>query len=311
MSDLPTALEEYLTIRRAFGFKLRLAGSLLQKFVLFVEKEGASFITIDLALRWATQPENALQSTWAERLGMVRRFARYVSAIDPRTEIPPQELLPHRYQRKPPYIYSDDEIRRLIETAKQLPSETGLRPYTYSTLFGLIAVTGMRMIEPIRLDCKDVDLAHGVLTIRQTKFGKYRLVPIHPTTQHVLQQYENKRDRIFPHAKSPSFFVSDRGTRLTDCTVRWTFAKLSCQIGLREPGKRHGHGPRLHDFRHGFAARTMLNWYRSGLDIEIEIPKLATYLGHAHVNDTYWYLEAVPELMQLAMTRLETPEEGY
>ena len=309
MKNLRIALEEYLNIRRAFGFKLRLAGSLLKKFVLFIEQQGAEFITRDLALRWATQPKDALTSTWAARLGMVRNFAQYVSASDPRTEVPPKGLLPYRYHRKPPYIYSDDEICRLIEAAKQLPSKNGLRPYTYSTLFGLIAVTGMRMIEPIRLDNKDVDLTHGVLTIRQTKFDKCRLVPVHKTIQRVLQQYARKRTQIFPRPKTPSFFVSDHGSRLTDWTVRWTFAKVSCQIGLRKPGKRHGHGPRLHDLRHRYAVKTILNWYQAGKDVDREMPKLATYLGHAHVNDTYWYLTAVPELMYLVTMRLESTEE--
>ena len=310
MNRLCIALEEYLNIRRALGFKLRLAGDLLGKFVIFAEQQGAEFITTNLALRWATQPEDALPSTWSGRLSMVRGFAQYLTATDPRTEVPPQGLLPHRYQRKPPYIYSDIEVERLIDASKQLPSQIGLRPYTYSTLFGLIAVTGMRMIEPIRLDCEDVDLTTGLLTIRQTKFEKYRLVPVHPSTQQVLQQYAYKRDKIFQHPKTQSFFVSDQGTRLTDNTVRWTFAKVSCQIGLRKPGKRHGHGPRLHDLRHRYAVKTLLGWYREGKNVEREISKLSTYLGHAHVNDTYWYLEAVPELMQLVVMRLEHSPGG-
>ncbi len=310
MIGLRTALEEYLDIHRALGFKLCSSGSLLGKFVLFVEGQGSEFITVNLALRWATQPEEALSSTWSARLGMVRGFARYLGAADPRTEVPPQGLLPRRYQRKAPYIYSDDEIEQLVDAAGQLPTGIGLRPCTYSTLFGLIAATGMRMSEPVRLDCEDVDFAAGVLTIRQTKFGKYRLIPVHPSTQRVLQQYANKRDGIFPYPKTPSFFVSDRGALLTDGTVRWTFAKVSCRIGLRTPGKRHGHGPRLHDLRHRYAVRTILNCYREGKNVEREMPKLAAYLGHAHVNDTYWYLESIPELMRLAAVRIDHPQGG-
>ena len=310
MNDLRTTLEDYLIIRRSLGFKLCSAGRLLYKFVLFAEQEGASFITRDLALRWAIQPKNVLQSTRAERFGILSRFARYVSSIDPRTETLPQDLLPYRYQRRTPYIYSDNEISLLIESAQQLPSKIGLRPYTYSTLFGLIAVTGMRISEAIHLNRENVDLTHSVITIYQTKFGKNRLVPVHPSTRHVLQQYEVKRDQVFPHPKSLSFFVSDCGNRLTGSTVRWTFVKVSCWIGLRKPSKSHGHGPCLHELRHAFAVRTILNWYRAGLDVEREIPKLATYLGHAHVNDTYWYLQAVPELMQLATMRLETIKKG-
>lgn len=303
MIELHTALKEYLTLRRQLGFKLRDEGRLLPKFVLFVEQEGASFITMDLALRWAMQPKDVLPAWWAARLRMVRSFAQYLSATDPRTEVPPQGLLPHRYHRRSPYIYSDEEIKELVDAATQLSSSIGLRPYTYAILFGLLAVTGMRLSECIDLHCKDVDLKHGILTIHQTKFGKSRLVPTHPSTQRILRQYECRRNQIYPNPQDPNFFISDRSTRLTGNTVRWTFVKLSRQIGLRGPFDSHG--PRIHDFRHGFAIRTILNWYRAGIDVERQIPKLSTYLGHTHVNDTYWYLSAVPELMQLAAMRLE------
>jgi integrase len=308
MSELQTALQEYLTIRRQLGFKLQKEGTILPNFVFFLEQEGASFITRDLALHWAMQPEDVLPAWWAARLSMVRSFALYQRAADPRTEVPPQGLLPHHYHRKNPYIYKDEEIRQLVEAAKKLPSKEGLRPHTYSTLFGLLAVTGMRMKESISLQCKDVDLTQGILTIIQTKFGKSRLLPLHPSTQHVLQQYECVRNRIYPNPQNPNFFLSDSGNRLTGDIVRHTFIKVSRQIGLRGP--LDSHGPRLHDFRHGFAVQTLLNWYREGLDVEREMPKLATYLGHTHINDTYWYLSAIPELMQLAIKRLENSEGG-
>jgi integrase len=308
MSELQTALQEYLSIRRQLGFKLRDEGTIFPTFVLFVEQEGASFITRDLALRWAMQPEDVLPAWWARRLSMVRLFAKYQSAADPRTEIPPQGLLPYYYHRKTPYIYKDEEIKRLLEAAKQLPSKIGLRPYTYYTLFGLLAVTGMRMKESINLQCKDVDLTQGILTIVQTKFGKSRLVPLHPSAQRALQQYECQRDRSCPPPRDTNFFVSDYGTRLTGCNVRHTFVKLSRQTGLRRA--HASHGPRLHDLRHAFAVRTILNWYREDIDVERQLPKLATYLGHTHVNDTYWYLSAVPELMQLAIKRMEKAEGG-
>jgi integrase len=239
---------------------------------------------------------------------MVRRFAQYQNAADPRTEVPPPGLLPHRYQRKAPHIYSDEEIRQLMEAAKELPSENRLRPHTYSTLFGLLAVTGMRMNECISLQCKDVDLTQGILTIVQTKFGKSRLLPLHPSTQRALQQYEYRRKQVCPNPRYPNFFLSDSGSRLTGFTVRYTFVKISRQIGLRGP--LDNHGPRVHDYRHAFAVRTLLNWYRNGADAEREMPKLATYLGHTHVNDTYWYLSAIPELMHMAMKRMENLEGG-
>ena len=298
-----TALKDYLTIRRQLGFKLRDEKSLLPKFIRFTEHQGVSFITRDLALRWAMQPKNVLPAWWARRLSLVRGFAQYLSAGDTRTQIPPQGLLPYSYRRRSPYIYHDEQIKQLVEAAQQLPSRIGLRPYTYSTLLGLIAVTGMRMRESIRLECKDVDFKNAILTINGTKFGKSRLVPIHPSTQRALEQYECQRNQIYPNPLDPNFFLSDQSRRLTGYIVRYTFVKLSRQIGLRAISDSHG--PRLHDFRHTFAVRTILNWYRSGIDVERQIPKLATYLGHTHVSDTYWYLSAVPELMQLAAMRLE------
>ncbi|MGH9627332.1 MAG: tyrosine-type recombinase/integrase [Bryobacteraceae bacterium] len=303
MSRLDAALNEYLTIRRSLGFELREVASCLRNFIAFLQAEGASYITTKIALRWATLPAEAQPSTWAWRLGMVRRFAAWHSAMEPRTEIPPAGLLPHRYQRKRPHIYSDDEIDKILRRAAQLVSPTGLRAHTYTTLFGLLAVSGMRVNEALNLDRPDVDLGHGILTIRRTKFGKTRHVPVHPSTVDALKQYADRRDRILAKPTT-AFFVSERGIRITEWMARYTFARLSQQLGLRSIAKSHGRGPRLHDMRHRFAARTLIHWYRAGLDVERELPKLATYLGHVHVNETYWYLEAVPELLQLATNRL-------
>ncbi len=308
MNELRKALDEYLAVRRRLGFKLQRAGKLLYDFVLFTEKEGVSFITAKVALRWATQ-SSGCQTAWsAQRLNIVRGFAKYQSVMDPRTEVPSQELLPYRYHRGAPYIYSSDEVKRLITAAQQLQSPLRLRAATYSTFFGLLAATGMRISEPIGLNRKDVDLTKGMLLVYQSKFGKSRLVPIHPSTQKALQRYESLRSRIFPKPETESFFISEQGTRLTDCTVRWTFVNLSRQIGLRSPGDSHR--PRLQDFRHSFATRTLLAWYRKGMNVDRNMPKLSAYLGHAHVTDTYWYLSAVPELMQLAAMRLEQTQRG-
>ena len=303
MKKLRKALEEYLSTRRALGFRLCLAGGLLRRFVEFAERDGKSFITRKLALRWATQPANAQPAQWAQRLGMVRCFAEYLSATDPRTEIPPQELLPYRYHRKPPYIYSDAEILNLIDAAKKLPPPGGLRAHTYSALFGLLAVTGLRISEPIGLDRQDVDLKQGVLTVRQSKFGKSRFVPLHPSATEKLRHYARQRDQTFPTPRSASFFVSEGGTRLAHYTVRRWFVVLSRRIGLRGP--QDSHGPRLHDFRHGFAIKTLLNWYRTGVDVDQRMPVLSTYLGHTNVANTYWYISAAPELLRQATLRLE------
>jgi integrase len=224
--------------------------------------------------------------------------------------VPPEGLLPHRYRRQPPYIYTDEEIGRLMRATGELHSPKGLRVHTYSTLFGLLAVTGMRINEALNLDRHDVDLGEAILTIRRSKFGKSRFVPVHASTQAALRTYAEVRDRIFPGLSTPAFFISEQRTRVTEWIARYTFAKVSQKIGLRDVAHGHGRGPRLHDMRHRFAARTLVDWYRAGLDVEREIPKLAAYLGHVHVNDTYWYLEAVPDLLQLATARLIARQEG-
>jgi integrase/recombinase XerD len=304
MSALQEVLDEYLAARRALGHKLLLCGRLLQRFVTFADSVGATHITAEVALAWAMQPVKAQPAQWANRLAMVRRFARYCQAIEPRTIVPPDDLLPHRYRRpSSPYIYRDGEIAALIEAAKRLPSRSGLRPKTFATLFGLYVATGMRCNEPLRLDRSDVDLANGVLTIRGTKFGKSRYVPVHPSTQQALQTYARCRDRWCASPISPSFFLSERGTRLTEWAVRWTFVKLSREIGMR--GADDSRGPRLHDFRHRLAVATLLRWYHDGIDVERHLPQLATYLGHSHITDTYWYLTATPELLHQALLRVE------
>lgn len=310
MNGLQLRLREYLAVRRSLGFSLQRPSRCLQNFVTFAEREGASHITTELALRWAMQPAGVQPATRATRLGMVRRFATWCRALDARTEVPPAGLLPHRYHRKRPYIYSDGEIEKIVAAAGQLRSSKGLRAHTYSTIFGLLAVTGMRVSEAVALDRRDVHVDEGVLSVRRAKFGKSRLIPVHPSTSRAIAAYAEQRDRIFSVAFTEAFFVSERGTRITDCSARYNFARVSREIGLQtSAGGPHGTGPRLHDMRHRYAVRTLLDWYRVGLDAERELPKLATYLGHVHVNDTYWYLEAVPELLALATERMVSRHE--
>jgi len=303
MISLRKAVENYLTMRRFLGFKLRDMGCHLPHFVSFMEQQRASIITTELALRWAQQPQDVQPAQWANRLSFVRSFARYWSATDPRTEIPPMGLLPYRAKRATPYIYSNEEIEQVLKAARNLPPSTGLRPWTYYSLFGLMAVTGMRIGEVIRLDHADVDLKQGLLTVRLTKFSKSRLIPLHPSTVKRLKRYLHRRNELYPQPLTARFFLSNQGTPLTDCMVRWTFVKLSRQIGLRKVGGSSG--PRLHDLRHRFAVTTLLHWYRTGVDVEQRLPVLSTYLGHAHVTDTYWYLSAIPELLALTKDRLE------
>jgi integrase len=308
MSPIHKAVEDYLALRRRLGFKLHMEGRWLQQLAVFLVQRGSCRITTRLALEWATQPAHALPAHQARRLSVVRTFAQYRAAHDPRTEVPPLGLLAHRYQRKQPYIYTDDEIGRLLQAARQLPSQTGLRSRTYTTLLGMLVVTGMRISEVVGLDRDDVDLTKAVLTIRKTKFGKSRLVPLHPSTQRALKRYADDRDRILQKPMTTSFLRGDHGGRLTVNVVEQTFVKLSRQVGLRGPSDRRG--PRLHDLRHRFAVRTLMRWYRTGVDVERHLPELSTYLGHAHPTDTYWYLSAVPELMRLVVKRLEQRSAG-
>ena len=303
MKTLPQALEDYLALRRAMGFKLSEAGTLLPQFVASLAQRGHTFITTAEAVAWATQPQHVQPAAWASRLRWVRGFARYHHAIDPRTEIPPPALLPYRPQRRAPYLYSEAEMAQLLAAASRLPSALGLRAATYPTVFGLLVVTGMRISALVGLDNDDVDLTGGWLTIRHSKCRKSRWLPLHRTTQQALQQYVTRRHHVHPCPQSPSFFVSEQGTRLLACTVRATFVQLSRQIGLRSP--RESHGPRLHDFRHRFAIQTLVRWYREDVDVDRHLPELSTYLGHVKVSDTYWYLSATPELLSLATQRLE------
>lgn len=303
MNTLREAVGEYLGLRRGLGFTLRDAGIGLVDFVSFLEQQGAASITTALALEWAQQPSSARPAAWARRLSYVRGFARYRSATDARTEIPPWGLLPHRPERARPYLYTDAEMQQLLEAALQLAPAGGLRAWTYHALLGLLAVTGLRISEALGLTLEDVDVRAGVLTVRGTKFGKSRLVPLHASTQQVLAAYTLRRDDFLAGRRAVSFFVSRRGTRLDGAVVRRTFYTLSRQIGLRGPGASRG--PRLHDFRHRFAVQTLVQWYRAGEEVGPRLPLLSTYLGHVRVSDTYWYLTACPELMGRAVKRLE------
>jgi integrase/recombinase XerD len=309
MNTLRQAAEEYLTMRRSLGYKLQAAGKSLLAFVTFMEQRRASYITQSLALAWAKQPSDVLPSEWARRLSCVRSFARHRSATDPRTQIPPAGLLPYRPKRAQPYMYSDEEIKELLRAALKLPAKHGLRPWTYHCLFGLLSVTGLRVSEAQNLELQDVDVRASVLTIRGAKFGKSRLVPLHPSTRKVLVHYMARREQVWANRPVSSYlFVSGWGNRLDGGDIRRTFYTVSRQIGLRGPSDCHG--PRLHDLRHGFASKTLLRWYRAGEDAERRLPILSAYLGHVHWSDTFWYLSALPELMHEAMSRLEQRWEG-
>lgn len=305
MNRLRKNLESYLTVRRALGYKLRRYEITLGKFVSFLEKKRARYITSKLALEWARQPSSARPNSWAGRLGIVRGFAKHMSAVDPRTEVPPRGLLPHQSGRtRRPYIYTDEEVRRLLAAARKLRPTDGLIPWTYSTVLGLLWVTGMRVSEALNLDRSDVDVSAGILTVRDTKFGKSRFVPVHKTTQTSLEAYARRRDQIFPTAKSPAFFLTSIGTRPTREVVNMTFIQLSRETGLRSETALSG--PRVHDMRHSFTVRSLVNFYKAGItDLDRHVYTLSVYLGHVDPSTTYWYMTAVPELLSLAHRRLE------
>ncbi|MBA3672782.1 MAG: tyrosine-type recombinase/integrase [Gemmatimonadaceae bacterium] len=310
MSTLDAALKEYLATRRALGTQLKWPASSLRRFVEFVEAQGADFVTTDLALRWAVQPVGVQRATHAGRLRIVRGFATWLQATDRRTQVPPHRLLPAQQRRPTPYIYSNHEIVEIVAASDSFRSLS--RRATFKTLIGLLAATGLRPGEALALDIADVDLISGVLSVRYSKFGKSRFVPLDESARMAMIAYAAFRDTVHPRRETSAFFVSKRGLRLRPGATRRTFALLCQQVSLRSPSapRRIGRGPRLQDMRHTFATRRLIEWYRAGLDVDRLMPRLATYLGHGHVAETYWYIQAVPELLQLATERIETAARG-
>jgi integrase/recombinase XerD len=298
-------LDRYLTVRRSLGYDLGTSERVLRRFIDFAEAEQAQHITTALFLRWRDTFGQAGRQTWAARFGMVRLFAQWLHGLDPTHELPPRGLIPSRYRRMRPYIYNEMEIVAIVDAAAELPSVYGMRGLTCSTLFGLIAVTGLRISEALGLDTVDVGLHEGVLRIRRGKLGKERLIPLADSVTERLRTYAGERDRLLGLTPEP-FFVTCGGDRLGDCGARYNFALVCQRIGLRAPQQygRHGRGPRIHDLRHSFAARTIIDWYRTGKDPSREMIKLTTYLGHTTPDNTYWYIEAVPELLELASHRV-------
>lgn len=300
MSQLRDALDDYLTVRRQLGFKLENDGRLLAQFVAFVEHAGHTTVTTQLAVAWARQPVGVKPHRWRQRLGMVRRFARYLATLDPGTEIPPSDLLPARQQRIAPYIYSPAEIDALMSAAGSL--SPAVRAATVRTVIGLLAVTGMRIGEVLALDDSMVDLDAGVITATG-KWSKQREVPLHPTTVVALRDYQLSRDRLRPDRPSGALFIARHGQRLTKGAFHDAFRELLVEVGLEGAGERAR--PRPHDLRHAFAVRTLINWHHADADVRRELPRLSTYLGHVHPSDTHWYLQAVPEVLELAARDLD------
>jgi integrase/recombinase XerD len=301
MSALGEHVDDYLRFRRALGFKLERHGQLLPQLVAYLEAAGANTVSSELAISWARLPASAHPRHWAARLAVARGFAAYLQTIDPATEIPPADVFAVRYQRPTPYLWSPQDICQLLEAARGL--RPPLKAASFEALFGLLAVSGMRVGEAVALEVDDVDLNDGVITIREqvAKLERARLVPLHPTTVDALDRYARTRARLCPKPRSRAFFLSATGTTIDRSEVSKTLRKITTALGLRTETVH----PRAHDLRHSFAVQILIGWQRSGVQIDEQVAALSTYLGHVSPAETYWYLTATPELMGLAAQRLE------
>jgi integrase len=303
MSTLGEARERYLQVRRALGFKLHDHANMLADLVAYMDRAGASVLTTELALAWATQPVGVQLYRHRARLSMVRGFARYLHTLDPAHEIPASDLLAYRPRCSVPQRYQGEQIAALIKAAALLDGPP-LRAASYSTLFGLLAVTGMRVGEALRLDRHDVELDRGVLVVRNSKFGKSRTLPLSTSTVAALERYRMTRDRLSPAPGDPdAFFLSTAGTRMIYSSARRMFVRLADEVGLQPRlGNKHAH---VHDLRHSWAIATLEDFYRHQVDVAAQMPLLSGYLGHTGPESSWWYLHATPELLWLAEERLE------
>jgi integrase len=303
MKSLSNLLAEYLDLRRKLGFKAEREAWLLPKLVSFLRAQRCTFITTELALAWAKQPPEADPSWWASKLSVARGFAKHAHLVDVRHQVPPPDLLPRFGRRTTPSIYSPEEIARILRTTRELGSpraaNRAFRCTTYETLFGLLAATGLRVGEAIRLDNSDVDWHNRLLIIRESKFGKSREVVLHDTVMRALRDYAEARDRVHRRPRSQSFFVSLVGTRLIYVNVHTTFARLLRLAGI------HRAKARVHDLRHTFIVQTIVRWHQERVDVDARMPVLSTYVGHRSPASTYWYLSATPELMALVARKVQ------
>jgi len=298
MTVLDGHLGDYLRLRRSLGFKLDDPGQILPQFLAYLESAGATRVTTELAISWATLPQGVQPIRRAHRLSAARGLARYLNAIDPKNEVPPRDVVRARQQRPTPYLWTEEEVRRLMEATRSIQPE--LRAISHEALFGLLWASGMRIGEAVALERRDVNLVSGVITVREAKFGRSRLVPLHRTATEALCTYAKRRDTLCDIRKSAAFFVSSASTPLRTDGVRSAFNEITTRIGIRTNARR----PRIHDIRHSFAVRVLIEWYRAGADVDAMMPVLAATLGHVNPVSTYWYISACPELMELAAHRL-------
>lgn len=301
MNALDDQLEDYLALRRALGYRLEREERWLRQLLAHLQDAGSDSVTSELTISWARRPVTAQPRHWAQRLGCARKFARYLQTIDPSTEIPPTGVFPSSRHRPTPFLWSPEQIEVLLTKAGQL--RPSLRGLTCQTLLGLLAVTGMRIGEAVGLVRGDVDFGTAVITIRHAKFDRPRLVPLHPTANTALLHYATRRDQLCPRPRSDAFFLSSRGNTLQRTAIDQTLRQLTTAMGIRTATVH----PRAHDLRHTFAVHTLIRWLGEGGSVDGRIAELSTYLGHVSPAGTYWYLTAVPELMELAAGRLQLP----
>ncbi len=304
MTSLREGVTEYLELRRSLGFRLKKDELYLGSFADFMERRHATHVTAKLAVQWARQPASTDPNYLAGRLRAVRSFARYRILSDPRTEIPATDLLARRRITFQPHIFTAEEIKRILAgSLRRWGGATRFYCLGRYTIYGLISVTGMRVGEVLRLDLGDVDLDQGAITIRNTKFGKSRLVPVHETTRAALQRYRKERDAFLAGRAVKAFFISTHGRRVSHTALDRAFRRLTRRLGLRDPSASAG--PRLHDLRHTMAVEVLRRCYSTGADPERRLPALSTYLGHTQLTYTYWYLHQNPGLMAEAVARLQ------
>ncbi|HET6186238.1 MAG TPA: tyrosine-type recombinase/integrase [Trebonia sp.] len=288
--------EDYLAMRRGLGYRRE---TYLRGFAGFLDRSGQrGAVPLWLSMQRATATSASDPRNPARRLAAVRGFLRHLAALDGSTQIPPPGLLGPARHRRPPHVYSDEEIASLLRAAAALSPAGGLRPQCYVTLFSLLACTGLRISEALALARDDVDLTEGVITVRAGKGGKSRLVPLHPSALEPLGAYVCRRGAA---AAPAAFFRTDDHDRLTYAAVRSTFNGLRRRLGWSGEGRTRP--PRIHDLRHRMAVKRLLAWHAENADVDAKLPALATYLGHSGVSDLYWYFSATPELMTVAAGR--------
>ena len=309
--------ENYLDERRRLGYRLRTPGNALRSFARYVDALGHEGpLTVEIMVAWARRAKtnSDIPATWARRLKLLRPFARYLQQFDPHTEVPDDTLFGGVGQRLAPHIYNEQEIVDLLAAAHRL--DPPLRGVTYETLFGLLAATGLRVSEAVHLTDADVDLNSALLSVRQTKFAKSRQVPLHSSTVEALRRYRRLRNRQITVTRETPFFAGTRGRRI-GCAlslrqVRRVFQRLRDHLGWVNRGAHAA--PRIHDLRHTFVVRRLLLWHAQDVDLDQAMLSLSTYVGHASVKDTYWYLTGVPELMALAAGKFQSlmaVQEGH